>query len=412
MKIRTVLLKALRMSKALVALLRRCRTLLDRSTAGNFGGDVAFLKKHMDVIVLEDSDSPAVIAVIPGMQARVMTSSAEGNNGNSFGWINRELIASGERQKHINVFGGEDRFWLGPEGGQFGIFFEKGAPFDLEHWQTPESIDWGGWDLVTKESNKAHFRKEMSLTNYSGTRFELLANRIIKVLSRAEIEGQLGSSLDRGIKVVGYESDNQVRNQGKAEWNKSTGLLSVWVLGMFKPSQTTTVVIPFLEGPVAGMGEIVNDAYFGKVLADRLKVTRDVIFFKGDGLYRSKIGVPPRRAKNIMGSYDGENRVLTLVKLDLPDNAVDYVNSMWEIQKDPYSGDVVNSYNDGPPGPGKKPLGPFYELESSSPGAALRPGDSIRHVHRTFHLQGSEKELDPIARAALGVALQDIKSAF
>jgi hypothetical protein len=26
---------------------------------------------------------------------------------------------------HINVFGGEDRFWLGPEGGQFSIFFAK-----------------------------------------------------------------------------------------------------------------------------------------------------------------------------------------------------------------------------------------------------------------------------------------------
>jgi len=33
-----------------------------------------------------------------------------------YGWINRELVASGKRQKHINAFGGEDRFWLaGPE---------------------------------------------------------------------------------------------------------------------------------------------------------------------------------------------------------------------------------------------------------------------------------------------------------
>jgi hypothetical protein len=36
-----------------------------------------------------------------------------------FGWINRKLIASRKIQPHINVFGGEDRFWIGPEGGQF-----------------------------------------------------------------------------------------------------------------------------------------------------------------------------------------------------------------------------------------------------------------------------------------------------
>ena len=56
-----------------------------------------------------------------------MTSTAGGDAGQSFGWINRELIASGKMQPHMNVFGGEDRFWMGPEGGQFSIFFAKGA---------------------------------------------------------------------------------------------------------------------------------------------------------------------------------------------------------------------------------------------------------------------------------------------
>jgi hypothetical protein len=91
---------------------------------------------------------------------------------------------------------------------------------------------------------------------------------------------------------------------------------------------------------------------------------------------------------------------------------VDYVNSMWEIQDHPYRGDVVNSYNDGPPEPGAKPLGPFYELETSSPAAVLKPGQTIMHLHRTFHLQGSETDLDSIAKATLGVSIQEIKSAL
>jgi hypothetical protein len=57
-------------------------------------------------------------------------------------------------------------------------------------------------------------------------------------------------------------------------------------------------------------------------------------------------------------------------------------------------------------------MGPFYELESSSPAAALEPGATLSHVHRTFHLQGPEKDLDGIAKAVLGVTIEQIKSAF
>ena len=50
-------------------------------------------------------------------------------------------------------------------------------------------------------------------------------------------------------------------------------------------------------------------------------------------------------------AYDAAGKVLTLVQYTLPEGAADYVSSMWELQKEPYAGDVVNSYNDGPPAP-------------------------------------------------------------
>ena len=49
------------------------------------------------------------------------------------------------------------------------------------------------------------------------------------------------------------------------------------------------------------------------------------------------------------------------------------------------------------PSPGAKALGPFYEMESSSPAAALAPGASMAHTHRTIHLSGSKDGLDAIA---------------
>lgn len=71
--------------------------------------------------------------------------------------------------------------------------------------------------------------------------------------------------------------------------------------------------------------------------------------------------------------------MLTIVKMSPPEGPAphSYVNSLWKIQKDPYGGDVINAYNDGTPEPGKEPMGPFYEFESSSPGAQLDPGESI-----------------------------------
>jgi hypothetical protein len=156
----------------------------------------------------------------------------------------------------------------------------------------------------------------------------------------------------------------------------------------------------------------VNDAYFGHIPPDRLVVREGVLFFRGDGTARGKIGIPRQRALPIAGSWDAANRVLTLVQFTLPEDATDYVSSLWEIQREPYRGDVTNSYNDGPPAPGAPPLGPFYEIESSSPAAALAPGERLTHVHRTVHLQGDPSALDAIARAALGVGIAEIAAAF
>src|SRR5438105_3740735 len=85
--------------------------------ASNFGADLAFLQAHTQVIVLASADRRAQVAIAPAYQGRVMTSSADGPQGDSFGYLHRPGILAGVRQPHMTVLGGEDRFWLGPEGG-------------------------------------------------------------------------------------------------------------------------------------------------------------------------------------------------------------------------------------------------------------------------------------------------------
>ena len=378
-----------------------------------FKDDIAFLKSHSQPVVLASADGQAQVAVSPDFQGRVLTSTAAGPKGLSFGWINREIIASGQNNLHMNAFGGEDRFWLGPEGGQFSIFFRERDPFDLEHWFTPPPINEGAYDILSQTADRVRFHKAMHLVNYSATEFDLELDRTIRLLGEADLKA-LGITVPAGVKAVAYASDNLIKNTGTKAWVKETGLLSVWILGMFNPSPATTIVIPFKPGSGNELGPIVNDAYFGKVPADRLVVKEGegVLFFSGDGKYRSKIGLPPARVKPFAGSYDAANKVLTLIHVTIPEGATEYVNSMWQIQDNPYAGDVVNSYNDGPAAPGAKPLGPFYELESSSPAAALKPGETLSHTHVTMHFQGSEAALDAIARAVLGVGINEIASAL
>jgi hypothetical protein len=340
-----------------------------------------------------------------------MTSTSEGAKGLSYGWINKEVFLSGDTSEHINVYGGEDRIWLGPEGGQFSIYFSRGKEFNLDNWYVPRVIDLEPYDVVSSSKTEAVFAKEAELTNYSGAVFKIAINRAVRIIEREEALRRLSIDPDTKASLVAFESVNELKNSGSAAWKKETGLLSIWILGMFNPSPAATIIIPY-QGKETELRKVVNDNYFGQVPDDRLKLVGTTVFFKADGAYRSKIGLTPENAPEWLGSYDSDNGVLTVVKYTKPAGAMDYVNSLWEIQKEPYAGDAINAYNDGPPAPGAKPLGPFYELETSSPAVALQPNRSIRHTHITVHIKGTPETLDPIMTRIFNITTAEVTSAF
>lgn len=383
-----------------------------RAVAATFGEDVSFLRRHTEIFVLKDTAGAAELAVSPSWEGRVLTSTAQHDGGRSLGWINRELIASGKAMPHINVFGGEDRVWLGPEGGQFSVFFAKGAPFDLEHWYVPASLDTLPFKTISRSRARATFQAQFALTNYSGTAFDVELQRDVRILDPTAAWEALGLSPRPAVSLVAYESRNTLVNTGKEPWRKETGLLSVWILGMFNASPAATIVVPIRPGPETELGVRVTSDYFGVMPQERLKVTESAAFLRGDAKFRSKIGISPKRSLGRLGSYDAAQRILTVVEFNQPDGIDQYVNSQWKLQDNPYAGDAINSYNDGPPAPGTQQLGSFFELESSSPAAALEPGGRIEHAHRTFHLLGSKAALDDVARTMFGVSLAQITSAL
>jgi hypothetical protein len=210
---------------------------------------------------------------------------------------------------------------------------------------------------------------------------------------------------------VGYESENKLVNRGDSDWVRDAGALSIWMLSMFNPSEKGVVIMPFRTGNDSELGKIVTDDYFGKVPSDRLISGNGILLFKTDGKFRSKIGLSPLRALPYCGSYDSENQVLTVLWYSLPDPPSEYVNSKWGVQDDPYLGDAVNAYNDGPVADGSI-MGPFYEIESSSPAALLRAGEQITHIQRIFHITGDEDKLTLLTEKLFNTSVDAIKQAF
>jgi hypothetical protein len=374
-----------------------------------YSSDVAFLKEHADVIELGTGKGPGLV-IVPAYQGRVMASTFDVETGVGNGFINYSVVAKGEFTKGMTAFGGEDRIWLGPEGGQFSIYFDKGEEQIGDNWQTPPVIDSEPFEKVSNTANEAVFKKSSSLKNASGTEFKFDIERAVALLGDDAIGKSLAVTVPDGVKTVAYESRNTLKNTGDADWTKDGGLLSVWILSMFKHSKTTRVVVPY---DTAATGRIVKDDYFGKVPADRLTDKNGYLVFRCDGEMRTKIGLPPQRAKDVLGSWDPARSLLTIVQYNKPKGVTDYVNSQWAAkQTDPFAGDVVNSYNDGPFSATKPAMGPFYEIESSSPALALKAGDSYTHIHRTFHFTGPKASLQLIATKVLGVNLEDVEKAL
>ncbi|MEN0054993.1 MAG: DUF6786 family protein [Mucilaginibacter sp.] len=380
---------------------------MESATKGTFGYDLEFLKARDSIVVLKSKDGNGQIIVSPKYQAKVFTSTADGLKGKSFGWIKYETFDAAHPDEHMNAYGGEDRLWLGPEGGRFSLFFKPGTKMEFENWHTPAAVDNERWDLVSATATKVLLSKTTQLQNYVGTKLSVKLERDIEILEPGFIQQALGIELDTKIKSVGFSTQNKITNTGDNTWDKTSGAPCLWNLDMFTPTPKTVIVVPYQE---TATGKIATTNYFGEIAKDRIAYKNGVLLFKADGKSRGKLGIPPNRAKNMVGSYDADNKVLTITLFTV-DSKADYLNQEWKPDTEPFTGDAVNAYNDGPLANGSQ-MGPFYELESVSPAAFLKPGESLSHQHSVFHFTGEEEALNKIAVKTLGISLQDITTTF
>ena len=374
---------------------------------GSFGYDLQFLRQHDSVIVLKTEDEQAQVIISPKYQAKVFTSTASGAKGESFGWIHYKAF-TGAPDPHMNAYGGENRFWLGPEGGPYSLYFAPGTPMTFDNWHTPAPIDTEAWTTMQQNKHSVLLQKEMRLTNYAGTTLSLRADRSITLLGKDTIAQLLGLIPDTSVRAVGYRTDNAITNTGQQAWNEKTGMPCIWMLDMFNPSEQTVILIPYDSTVVKPGDKIANTGYFGEIDPARIKYHKGVVCFRADGKSRGKMGILPGKAKPLAGSYDAMKKILTITFFDLDRNG-QYLNQEWKTDVLPFSGDAVNAYNDGPLADGSQ-MGPFYEIESVSPAAFLQPGQQLNHQHTVLHFTGPEQYLDAIVKKLFGLSISEIPS--
>lgn len=379
----------------------------DTAAKGTFGYDLKFLKAKDSVVVLKNNEGSGQIIISPKYQAKVFTSTANGEMGRSFGWVNYKAFDLKQPDPHMNPFGGEDRLWLGPEGGKFSLFFKPGTAQVFDNWHTPPAVDIEAWKLDSADDKNASLSKTATMQNYAGTELNIKLERNIHILENADIQQLLGIAPDTSVKAVGFNTATSITNTGTTAWDKATGAPCLWNLDMFTPSPSVVIVVPY---ELNTTGPIATTDYFGQIPPDRVKMVNGTLFFKADGKARGKLGMPPNRVKKYAGSYDAANNVLTLITYDF-DTKATYLNQEWKTDKDPFIGDAVNAYNDGPLANGTQ-MGPFYEIESVSPAAFLKPNEKLTHKHSVFHFTGSKDGLNAIALKTLGVSLKAIEGAF
>ncbi|AWB65249.1 hypothetical protein C2869_01770 [Saccharobesus litoralis] len=369
----------------------------------NFEQEVMLLQQQYNPVVL--SEGKRQLIVLPELQGRVMTSTAKGNTSQSIGWINYEYLSKPHHDNNA-IIGGADRLWFGPDASRFSLFFEPGVETTGENIRVQDAMSTVGFETTKQTQTHISMQQALTLINYQGFTFEFELEREVTLLSKTQTEQQLDIDIPPTIDFVSYATSTKVTNTSHQDWSKQTGLFSIWDLGAFHPSNSTTVVIPMTQN--------LDQAtwYFSDVVDSHTRIKDKVVYYKADAKYMNKIGIPPQHTLPLFGSYDASRNLLTIITFAMSKEPhASYVNATWDFSADPYAGEIINVFNDGPNEQGI-PFGPFYEMETSSQGLELKQGQSHSHRHSTYHFIGEENQLNLLSSQLLGVDISMIKSIF
>jgi len=215
-----------------------------------------------DVSKVLELESKVGSVVISGYGARILGVFI-GKRQNPF-WISenpRETVA----KKDWKI--GGNRLWISPERN----FFYKN-PSGFEDWFCPTQLDPGGWKITYSNTRSVVLEEEAELEDFMNkTRVGISLCRQISLLETDV----------KGLECIGIK----VRDALIARNGVKDGL-NLWSITQVRPGMAGTVIVP--TRPKAKPVH-----YFGTIPKNRLKVSRDHVSFKIDGMAVYKLGVMP-----------------------------------------------------------------------------------------------------------------------
>jgi hypothetical protein len=353
-----------------------------------------------DAYVLTGRNPKCKALVCPDLAGRVMGTTTGGENGIFGGFIDEQAFLEGMKDFWDN-WGGEERYWIGPEGGQFGLMFKDRCEC-FAHYNVHEGFNRTPYKVVevSPKGTSITMRCRMRLKNKIGTRFHVEVTRRITFLDDCPFTNGCGEA----VSFVGFQSESSLRNIGERPFTRESGALTQWHIGQFPVGEHIIGIVPFRTADRTSPP--VREDYFkdfclgGAMPANRYSLLNNCALFKADGRVRTKIGQNCSRATGRLGSYNLESNELIMLDYDFYPQ-FDYAASYWYEQPQPYDGDVISFSAEGPDQP-DGPIGRCYELEALSPALFLAPGESFTWRTRTLHLTGRAATSASICQRFLG----------
>ena len=309
-------------------------------------------------VLLAGEDPNKVVIVAPALGGRVLCTGFEGVEGDTDSYILDTEIKKGAAPTGPGAvwsnFGGEERFWLAPEGGRFALFFREGEEQTIANYLIPNSLNSARFGVTAQaaDGTSVTFAAPVQLTNSLGTQFDLQVRRKIEVLQSCPYALGYGDKLD----FVGFESKSWVKNTGPAALSRQTGAVAVWTLGQYPVRDHTVIIVPFRPGPDSELGKPLNTQYFKTDVVDITKIPKgrsyndywavkdDYALIKANGSIGTKIEMWPQRALGKIASIDLARFSLTIVEFQMYPE-LDYLASYWlPYPEDPFQGAAISIF--------------------------------------------------------------------
>ena len=317
-----------------------------------------YLAQKTSVIELYDQLGGRV-AVCPEWNGKVLTSTYDGLDGDSFGYVNVQAIDT----DCFEDFGGEDQWTISP----------------LIHPFAVESI----------QENKAVLQRTLQMNDANGTSVEFHLSRSISLLSRKKIGALFDDAVadalaHEDVSVVGFRTENTVRSQERAH-------VASRLRGMFNANPHTFVIVSTPPEDSASEPFPAEFDYLGGSPHGRVRHLSQALLIRGDGHGRCQTTIPFSAAPPIFGAVELRFGTLTLWTFDLPGDSEE---------------DIIRIYNSGRSHIDELDWSAYYEMNCFSATQLLQPEHSLQYSQYTLHLNAENETLGNLVQQIFDVPLE------